>query len=286
MHFVRLEITESTLIKIKHFSLQEEDEILKDVIGNGLLIANGDNWKRHSHLMVSKQYNSHADYLKQIFQHFSKNQKPAFGLQYMNMMVPCFVKQANILCKKWSEHSASPIAVHEDLTCLTLDVIGYVGFNYNFQAQENAQGVLPRAVSTILKETESRIFQLIPIWKIPFYPGTMRLTSSKQTILREITSMIKQRKLEGVTASSPDLLGRLLSAEDEQGQKISDIQLRDELITFLIAGHETTSAMMAFLLYLVATHPKVENKVTLQFFFLRCCYKMRFSRIAVDLRNK
>jgi len=86
---------------------------------------------------------------------------------------------------------------------------------------------------------------------------------AKKIILREIESMIKDRKAKGVSKDDEDLLGRLLASVDpETGEKISDEQLRDELITFLIAGHETTAAMLGFVFYVLSEHPDVENKLT------------------------
>ena len=74
--------------------------------------------------------------------------------------------------------------------------------------------------------------------------------------------MIKERRSKGVSSEDNDLLGRLLAAEDpETKETISDSQLRDELITFLIAGHETTAAMICFCFYVLATHPEVEAKL-------------------------
>jgi cytochrome P450 len=93
-------------------------------------------------------------------------------------------------------------------------------------------------VGTVLHETEKRIFQFLPFWKLPFSSGTKIFQESKQVLLQEITSMIQSRRAKGVSPDDNDLLGRLLAAEDEEtGEKITDEQLRDELITFLIAGH-------------------------------------------------
>ena len=94
------------------------------------------------------------------------------------------------------------------------------------------------AVATVLHETESRIFQFLPIWKLNVTAGAKRFNESKAILLKEVESMIKSRRANGVSPDDNDLLGRLLAAEDpETKETISDEQLRDELITFLIAGH-------------------------------------------------
>jgi cytochrome P450 len=98
-------------------------------------------------------------------------------------------------------------------------------------------------------------------------------------LLKEVEGMIKQRREEGSSSensegilyvmlnnyfslSRTDLLGRLLASVDpETGETISDQQLRDELITILIAGHETTAAMLGFVFYILSQYPEVEKKV-------------------------
>ena len=63
-------------------------------------------------------------------------------------------------------------------------------------------------------------------------------------------------------ASHDDLLSLLLAARDEEtGEGLSDRQLRDEIMTIFLAGHETTSNTLAFTWYLLATHPEVDAKL-------------------------
>jgi cytochrome P450 len=58
-----------------------------------------------------------------------------------------------------------------------------------------------------------------------------------------------------------DLLGTLLAAQDDDGARMSDAQLRDEAITLFLAGHETTALALAHTLYLLARHPEIERKL-------------------------
>jgi cytochrome P450 len=73
---------------------------------------------------------------------------------------------------------------------------------------------------------------------------------------RRVQRMIDERRAGGL-ASSPDLLSRLLSAQDEDDRGVmSDRQVRDEVLTLFVAGHETTASALAWALYLLARHPE------------------------------
>jgi hypothetical protein len=125
-------------------------------------------------------------------------------------MVPCFVEVTKTLLNIWQELPPEPINLHIYMTKVTLDVIGtsasqnphcsalarttprdgaliethtdvnaagyagISGFGYAFNSLQDSQGLLPTAVSTILLQTEERIFQTASWWKIPFLPSSRR----------------------------------------------------------------------------------------------------------------
>ncbi|KAL6073850.1 Protein LUTEIN DEFICIENT 5, chloroplastic [Balamuthia mandrillaris] len=235
---------------------KDRDPVIIDVIGNGLLLTNGHFWRRQRKIM-----------------------SPTFGTLYLKAMVPCFTQVTSVLLQSWEDslfsnsngrerlsHSvpSQPFNLHSDMTKVTLDIIGVAGFGYEFNSLTDSEGVIPKAVTTVLSETEYRIFQRRPSWwwKLPL-PSNNKFSKAKAVLMREISDMIARRRASGEDLSkSKDLLGRLLAAEDpDTGETISDTQLSDELITFLIAGHETTAASLAFTLYLISQHPHIEKKV-------------------------
>lgn len=222
-----------------HFD-KDRDPVITAVIGHGLLLANGEPWKRQRKIM-----------------------NPSFGNTYLKRMVPCFVEVTRTLLNIWKELPPEPINLHIYMTKVTLDVIGISGFGYAFNSLQDSQGLLPTAVSTILLQTEERIFQTASWWKIPFLPSSRRFNHAKAVLLSEIRAMIKMRKeSDEDLQNAKDLLGRLLAAEDpDTHERLDENQLADELITFLIAGHETTAASLAFTCYLLSQHPDVEQKV-------------------------
>ena len=88
----------------------------------------------------------------------------------------------------------------------------------------------------------------------PAAPRRAELALALATIERRVARMIVERRRVGL--SRPDLLSRLLSARDEHGDALPDAQVRDEIVTLLVAGYETTAMSLAWSLYLLGRHPE------------------------------
>jgi cytochrome P450 len=87
----------------------------------------------------------------------------------------------------------------------------------------------------------------------------MRLRQAVRELDRVIYSIIRARRT--TNSHSPDLLQVLLDAQEEDGSQMTDEQVRDEMMTLFIAGHETTSVTLSWAWYLLAGHPEVEAKL-------------------------
>ncbi len=119
-----------------------------------------------------------------------------------------------------------------------------------------ADEVLDRALSALVGSFGAPGVFLVPLpWvERGWLPGTGGLASAKATLDRVVYGMIARRR----EADQPgdDLLGLLLQARDEEGQGMSDHQLRDEVLTLFLAGHETTANALTWTLYLLGEHPE------------------------------
>lgn len=91
--------------------------------------------------------------------------------------------------------------------------------------------------------------------KPTFYPGAegRRLREAVEVLESRVREMIAQRRAQGLTR--PDLLSRLLAARDDDGTAMTDAQVRDEILTLFIAGHETTATGLAWTMDLLCRHP-------------------------------
>src|SRR4029450_905648 len=71
-----------------------------------------------------------------------------------------------------------------------------------------------------------------------------------------VNQLIVERRAQGDAADTTDLLGRMLTGGDQQGEPLPDANIRAQCVTFLVAGHETTSGLLSFALYYLVKHPR------------------------------
>ncbi len=95
------------------------------------------------------------------------------------------------------------------------------------------------------------------------WPGeaTRTLEAALAVIERRVERMIADLRAAGAGDRRHDLLSLLLAAHDEEGGRMSDKQVRDEIVTLFVAGHETTATALAWVLYLLARHPEAYARV-------------------------
>ena len=167
-----------------------------------------------------------------------------------------------------STPNPTPIDVEACFSQLTLDVIGKAVFNYDFDALSASSPVI-QAVYTALKETESRATDVLPLWRLPrplalLLSPRQRAAAEAVDLIRKTTEELVARcramvdaeaagKLDLASSSSgdPSVLRFLIAARDE----CSSTQLRDDLLSMLVAGHETTGSVLTWTLHLLMQSP-------------------------------
>jgi cytochrome P450 / NADPH-cytochrome P450 reductase len=174
-----------------------------------------------------------------------------FSLQAMRDYMPKMLDIADQLMEKWSRlNPGEEVDVPADMTRLTLDTIALCGFGYRFNSfyRETPHPFVEAMVGT-LTESQARARQL---------PLQTRLRVRAQRKLEEdqafmndlVDQLIAERRAEGAAGDTTDLLGRMLTGVDKQsGERLPDANIRAQCITFLIAGHETTSGLLSFAIY-------------------------------------
>jgi cytochrome P450 len=129
-------------------------------------------------------------------------------------------------------------------------------------AQLRAAGLVSKVVERLPDSIRGRGEALVEAMIVPIrWPGedSRRLEAALATIERRVERMIADRRAS--SADRHDLLSLLLSARDEDGSRMTDKQVRDEIVTLFIAGHETTATALAWSLYLLARHPDALARV-------------------------
>jgi len=186
---------------------------------------------------------------------------PTFSQTAMKGYHSMMVDIASQLIQKWERLNAEEtIDVPGDMTRLTLDTIGLCGFNYRFNSfyRENHSpfiNSMVRALSEAMHQSGRLEFQN----KLMFRTK-QKYQQDIQTMFILVDKLIQDRKENGDNGEM-DLLARMLKGKDpETGEMLDDENIRYQMITFLIAGHETTSGLLSFALYYMMKDPAILQK--------------------------
>ncbi|HET8599805.1 MAG TPA: cytochrome P450 [Segeticoccus sp.] len=182
-----------------------------------------------------------------------------FSMQAMRDYTPRMVDIAEQLADKWSRlNPGEPVDVPDDMTRLTLDTIALCGFGYRFNSfyRETPHPFVEAMVRT-LSESQARMRQL-PIQTRLKIRAQRQLEEDQAFMNGLVDQLIAERRAQGDAGDTSDLLGRMLTGLDKQsGERLPDENIRAQCITFLIAGHETTSGLLSFALYFLLKNPAV-----------------------------
>ncbi|CAI4214184.1 unnamed protein product [Parascedosporium putredinis] len=189
---------------------------------------------------------------------------PAFGPLSIRNMYPEMHDVAAQLAMKWARHGPSaPIHVTDDFTRLTLDTIALCSMDFRFNSFYSPQlHPFVEAMGDFLKECGARAQRL------PLLPAGLLHRARDQKYERDIEvlrstaqSVLDARRAERSSNDRKDLLSAMLRGVDPKtGRRMSDDSIMDNLITFLIAGHETTSGTLSFAFYQLLRHPDAYAK--------------------------
>lgn len=220
-------------------------EILQPIMGKGLIPADPDTWKRRRRVIV-----------------------PGFHKRWLNRMIGLFAESnANLVRSLYTlaEREGSTVDMEEKFCSVTLDIIGKAVFNYEFNSSTIESPVV-KAVYRTLREAEHRSTAFIPYWLLPGLGGPESILPAQRefwadlglldTKLDECINKALETRKE---ASIEDLEARDLESDDDasllrflvdmKGEEATGTELRDDLMTMLIAGHETTAALLTWTLY-------------------------------------
>ncbi|PNG16309.1 cytochrome P450, partial [Streptomyces cahuitamycinicus] len=180
---------------------------------------------------------------------------PAFALGSMRTYHPVMLKVARRLIASWDRDAGAgrPVNVPDDMTRMTLDTIGLAGFGYDFGSFERAE---PHPfVESMVRCLEWSMTRLARVPGQDHSAQDAAFRDDSAYLARVVDDVIAART--GTDQSdADDLLGLMLTAEHPaDGTTLDTANIRNQVITFLIAGHETTSGAMSFALYYLAKHP-------------------------------
>jgi cytochrome P450/NADPH-cytochrome P450 reductase len=187
---------------------------------------------------------------------------PVFGPASLRNMFPQMLDIAEQMLLKWERQGpAQRIDVVDDMTRLTLDTIALCAFNYRFNSfyQKDMHPFIGAMVRA-LTESGARSRRL------PLQNRLMLITRQQYEedvrLMHQVADeVIAESKKHSEAADTRDILSIMLNAKDPQtGEGLSDENIRYQMVTFLIAGHETTSGLLSFTLYALLRHPEVMER--------------------------
>ena len=181
-----------------------------------------------------------------------------FSMQAMRDYTPAMIDIADQLMGKWERlNPGEEIDVPADMTRLTLDTIALCGFGYRFNSfYRETPHPFVQAMIRVLDETQTRQRQL-PIQTRLKISAQRQFEEDQDFMASLVDDLIRKRRAMGDTADNTDLLGRMITGVDKQtGLTLPDENIRAQCITFLVAGHETTSGLLSFAIYFLLEHPE------------------------------
>jgi cytochrome P450 len=207
------------------------------VVGEGLVTTEGTAWRR----------------LRRMAQ-------PAFHHQRVAALAELMTGAIDAMRRRWQEHARSgePLDVAAEFAGLTLRIVGRALLSIDLGGEADRIGA---AVTTSLEFLERRINDLLPLPVIVPTLRNLRARRALRTLDTLIAGILAGRRREP-DRDTGDLLSMLLAVRDEEtGEGLSDRELRDQVITFIGAGHETTAVALAWTVYLLSRHPEADERV-------------------------
>jgi cytochrome P450 len=207
-----------------------QSDALGDLLGEGLLLSEGDTWQRQRELT-----------------------SPAFAMSRLGSFTDRIVDHADAMLSGWSE--GTRIDVEQEMTAVTLDVIADLMLGVELDA--NRIETVRESLDPLGAQFEPDPLSFAtPEW-VPM-PGDREYQQALATLEGVVDDIIATRR-ESTSEGDMDMLSILLRAQNRGEQ--SDQQLRDEVVTMLLAGHDTTALTLTYTWHLLAQHPRVRERV-------------------------
>ncbi|NUW41224.1 bifunctional cytochrome P450/NADPH--P450 reductase [Nonomuraea rhodomycinica] len=182
---------------------------------------------------------------------------PAFSQRAMKRYFGQMLEIAQNLVGKWEREQGQLVNVTDDYTRLTLDTIALSGFGHRFDSfRDEELHPFLTALLQALVESMRRSQELPMMTKLR--KSDDRTYRENIRLMRELVEAVIKERRQGTSGGEDDLLGLMLAAVDpDTGRPLADDNVRDQVLTFLIAGHETTSGLLSFATYSLLRNPQV-----------------------------
>lgn len=225
------EIIQKLLIKHPHQLHRDPftHRVFKRMVGEGVFIAEGETWRKKRKLI-----------------------QPIFHAAHIHDFTNAFAKHTEEMMTGWPVGEG--IQLDQEMMGLALRIICQTMFGTKIDA---LVPYISQLMHQITQQAEAQLRPPLPDW-VP----TLGMWQQRQAVqqLRALLLEVihtRQAEIKQGTTVEPDLLTMLLTAVDEDGQPLSDLEVLDECLTIFVAGHETTAVAMTWIWVLLLQHPDV-----------------------------
>lgn len=231
MAFGPAEIEELLIERYADFRKSFGTQMLIPILGHGLLTAEGDEWQRHRRLAA-----------------------PGFHRERINAYGRTMTELAAQHAEGWRD--GQPIDVHREMTALTLRIVARTLFDTDVTARIEEVARFGTEIQDFYFDRFASLRFLLPTW-VPT-PGNLRLRRAIRRLDEVVFGIIDERRPD---EDRGDVLSMLLLARDAHGERLTRRQVRDEVMTLFLAGHETTALTLTWAWLLLDGAPEVRARL-------------------------
>ena len=215
----------------RNYMKGEAFDVIRPLTGNGLFTSNGEFWHRQRRMI-----------------------QPTFHRQHIMALAEEMLRTTDEMLTTWAvaARDEKPIQLHSEMRNLTMDIVTRTLFLNNLTATEMKE--ISEALSRLVEIVERRTRRLIPIPSHWPTPENRQFQDTLQKLDAVFYRLIREHRQ--ATAGKYDLLALLLEVVDaDTGEQMNDLQVRDEVSTMFVAGHETTATSLTWAFTLLSKHP-------------------------------
>ncbi|WP_128478874.1 cytochrome P450 [Halorussus pelagicus] len=201
---------------------------LSPITGDGILNSEGSVWRRNRHLI-----------------------QPAFHPERIEEYAGMMTDATEELLSTWDDGETR--LFHEDMMTATLRIVARALFGVDIEGYVEDIG---SALEEFMEASESVSNFVLPE-EVPT-PSRLRIQRARERLDGVVYDLIEKRRAD---PTDRDVISMLLDVTDDDDQNLSTEEIRDEVVTLLLAGHETTALSLTFTAYALARHPEVEDRL-------------------------
>ena len=226
-------IEEVLVVRNRDFIKSRGVRLMRAFLGDGLFTAEGDLWLRQRRLM-----------------------QPAFHRQRVAVYGETMAAYAARWAADW--HDGAVLDVHEEMMAVTRAIVAKTLFDADVSEEARAIGDASEIVMEYFGKRLGSLLALLPLW-LPT-SANLRLWGAVRRLDQVVYRMIADRRRS--PEDRGDLLSILVQAQDaDDGSRMTDRQVREEVMTLFLAGHETTAVALSWTWYLLAQDPEVDARL-------------------------